>query len=303
MFFKKKPTYIIYSWPYSEEVGGFVALHNLCNHLRKVGREAYIWPAGLPTPSTADSKNWLSLPFNRRKPLNVNFRLNQNFDTSVAALEDLKNSIVIYPEVVAGNPLNAKRIVRWFLNKPGLLTGEIKFTENELCFYYQEAFDDPTLNPNSNNKLQLITVLDDVFKQTKPIEGRRGTCYILRKGKDRAPQADELDGPTIDNRSHQEIAEIFNNHEYCVSYDTHTMYSFYAAMCGCKTVIVPEPGVTKSEWQPIIELTYGRAYGHSDLEWAMQTRELMIEHYQHIQSENLKSVSDFALKCEQHFKI
>lgn len=303
MLFKKKPNYIIYSWPYSEEVGGFVALHNLCDHLRKAGRKAFIWPAGLPPPITDDSNNWISLPFSKRKPLNVKFRLNNFFDTSIAAPEDLNNSIVIYPEVVPGNPLNAKRIVRWFLNKPGRLTGEIRFTDNELCFYFQEAFNDSTLNPDPSNKLQLITILNDVFKQTKPTEGRRGTCYILRKGKDRAPPAEELNGPIIDNRSHQEIAKIFNDHEYCVSYDTHTMYSFYAAMCGCKSIIEPVPGLQKSEWQPTVELTYGRAYGHSDLEWAIQTRDLMIEHYQNIQSENLRSVSNFALKCEQHFSV
>lgn len=301
MLFKKKPTYIIYSWPYSEEVGGFIALHSLCDQLRKAGRKAYIWPAGIPAPETTQRFKISTLPFKRRTPLNVVFRLNESFDTSVAAPEDLDNSIVIYPEVVSGNPLNAKNIVRWFLNKPGRLTGQVSFTKDELSFYYQEAFDDPSLNPDPSNKLQLVTLLDNVFRQTKPTDGRSGTCYILRKGRDRAPSADKLDGPVIDNRSHQEIAEIFNNHEFCVSYDLHTMYSVYAAMCGCKSIIEPDPTMKKSEWQPITELTYGVAYGREDLEWALKTKGLMIEHHTQIQEENLRSVCNFAMKCERHF--
>jgi len=43
---------------------------------------------------------------------------------TVAAHPDLfDRSIVIYPEVVAGNPLRARNVVRYLLNKPGLLTG------------------------------------------------------------------------------------------------------------------------------------------------------------------------------------
>lgn len=303
MFFKKKPTYIIYSWPYSEEVGGFIALHSLCDQLRKAGRKAYIWPAGLTlSPQFRLKRAWLQALNGHRSPLNVQFRLNPTFDTSVAAPEDLSDAIVVYPEVVAGNPLNAKKIVRWLLNKPGRLTGNIQYTDDELYFFYQEAFNDPDLNPHPENKLQIVTIFEDTFRQTKPLEGRSGTCYILRKGKNRAPDAHKLDGPVIDNLPHQKIAEIFNNHEYCVSYDMHTMYSVYAAMCGCKSIVQPEPGLPKNEWQPSVELTYGIAYGHDDLEWAKKTKGLMTEYHHQIQATNLKSVEAFANKCEAHFK-
>lgn len=278
-----------------------MALHFLCDQLRRIGRDAYIWPAGVPAVRPNEAAFTLPSDPPQRIPLNVSFRQNPAFDTALAAPEDLAKAIVVYPEVIFGNPLNSDRVVRWFLNKPGLLTGHARFSENDLFFYYQEAFDDPTINPHRGNKLQVITILDSIFKQVLPTSGRSGTCYILRKGKDRAPQPNELDGPVIDGRSHEEIADIFNRHEYCVSFDTRTMYSVYAAMCGCKSIIVPEFGIEKHVWQPVTELTYGVAYGFDDLEWASDTKQLMIEYYQKIQSENLGSVEFFSQVCERAF--
>lgn len=303
MFFKKEPTYIIYSWPYSDEVGGFIALHSLCDSLRKSGYDAYIWPAGLPVTATNPSANWIPSCIKRRKPPNIAFRTNPRFDTPLACPTDLQDAIVIYPEVIEGNPLNANRVVRWLLNKPGRLTGKVNYTGDEIFFFFQEAFNDPSLNPNPSNKLQLFTLLDDIYQQTEPAEGRNGTCYIIRKGKDRAPTIATLDGPVIDNLTHKEIAAIFNKHEYCVSYDMYTMYSVYAAMCGCKSIIQPDPKISKQEWQPSIELTYGLAYGHSDLEWSERTRGEMLEHYRQVESDNIKSVKEFTKKCAMHFEL
>lgn len=299
-----KPVYIIYSWGYSEETGGILALHKLCDVMRKSGKEAYIWPAYEPVPKrwTVVSWYWHQLRKRIKKIPRIAFPANPHYDTPVAPIWKLKNAIAVYPEVVPGNPLHAKHIVRWFLNKPGRLTGQTHYGPNELYFYYQDAFDDPTINPNPDNKLLVITVMNHIYKQTN-FGPRTGTCYILRKGKDRAPAPQRLGGIVIDGRPHEEIASIFNQSEYCISYDSYTMLSAYATMCGCKSIIVPTPGVDRAQWQPVEELTYGLAYGEADVERATQTRDKMIANFATMEAENLKSVATFTQKCEKFFAI
>ena len=45
---------------------------------------------------------------------------------------DLSDLIVIYPEIVFGNPLGAKNVVRWFLHNPGFFSGKIYYGQNTL---------------------------------------------------------------------------------------------------------------------------------------------------------------------------
>lgn len=296
----KKPTFIIFTWAYSEDSGGVIALHNLCHLLRKCDYDAYIWPASEPAPAS-DPRPFLSKLLNKRHPLDVGFNRSPQFDTPLAAPSDLKDAIVIYPEVVAGNPLNASKVVRWFLNKPGRLTGNVHYSDNEYCFFYQEAFNDETINPNKDNKLYITAVFDEVFKTKTPLHERSGTCYILRKGRDRAPVPAELYGPIIDHLPHEEVASIFNKHEYCVSYDLYTMYSAYAVMCGCKSIVIPQDGLPKEVWQPTTELSYGIAYGMDDLAWAEATKDKLIDYYKSTQINNASTVKEFAEKCIKHF--
>ncbi len=212
----------------------------------------------------------------------------------------LRRAIVVYPEVTSGNPLQSTRVVRWFLNKPGRLTGEISYGNGELYFYYQPAFDDPELNPHPDNSLFVLTVMEDVYRQTNFGE-RKGTCYILRKGRHRVSEPAALDGVVIDGKGHEEIARIFNESECCISYDPYTMYSTYASMAGCRSIVVPEPGVSKAQWQPVEELTYGIAYGVDDVAFAERTRPLMLSHLEKSEADNLRLVAVFAEKCERFF--
>src|SRR5262249_36529611 len=45
-----------------------------------------------------------------------------------------EDAVVIYPEVISGNPLRATRVVRWALNYPGKLAGDTYYDQNEMAF-------------------------------------------------------------------------------------------------------------------------------------------------------------------------
>ena len=96
----KDTKFIIYAPPFDENSGGNVLLHRLCDLLNKEGESAYIRLWDMPQPN--------------------NSGIYGSFNTPLAKISDLSdNTIVVYPEVVSGNPLMAKNVVRWLLYHPG----------------------------------------------------------------------------------------------------------------------------------------------------------------------------------------
>jgi hypothetical protein len=49
----------------------------------------------------------------------------------------------------------------------------------------------------------------------------------------------------IKGQTHTELLEIFNQYETFVSYDTLTFINIMAALCGCISIVVPMPNMSK----------------------------------------------------------
>lgn len=293
--------FVIYSPQFNEDIGGSIALHRLCDLLNRNGEKAFLWPFDKPA-------------FNIKRPVSSAYKILrywanrgdkkyarlEKLDAPIAGYSTLHNAIIIYPEIVDHNPLFAKRIVRWFLHKPGFHTSTVNYGEGELYFYYQQAFNDERINPYKANRLHVLLVRDDIY-QYKNTGSRKGSCYILRKGKGRPLQHDLKDSIPIDGLPHNEIAEIFNSVKYCISYDLYTMYSTYAAMCGCISIVIPEPGLSKEQWRPSEESRYGIAYGFDDIENAIKTQKYVLPYQKSQERKANKSVMQFIRKCDDFF--
>jgi hypothetical protein len=293
--------FVIFAGSFDENIGGVVALHRLCDLLNREGCAAVLWPEKRPAfdPSHPLSSGWrVFRHFRRRK--NRLFATWPGFDTPPARQSDLRNAIVVYPEVVDGNPLNATRVVRWLLHKPGFHTGRSRYGPGDRFFFYQKAFDDPTVNPHGDNLLKTVFVRDDVYRRVNFGE-RRGTCYILRKGKGRRIVHDLTDSVLVDDLSHAALAEVFNRVQTCISYDSYTMYSMFAALCGCVSVVVPEEGVGKEQWYPDPRDRYGLAYGFDDVDHAVRTQPLLLPRLKEQESLANESVRSFIARCGEYF--
>ena len=224
----------------------------------------------------------------------------EGFETPVATPRDLEGAIVIYPEIVNGNPLRARHVVRWLLHSPGFHTGQYKYGKGDRFFFYQKAFDDTALNPDNDNLLKTVFVRDDIYQQ-RNFGSRNGSCYFLRKGKDRQIVHPLEDSILVDGLTHRELAEVFDRVDRCISYDPYTMYSHFAALCGCDSIVVPVDGVSKEEWYPDPADRYGLAYGFDDVGEARRTRPLLLPHMKRQESEANDSVGAFIAKCERYF--
>lgn len=301
----KKVKYVIYAYGFDENVGGVIVLHQLCHLLNQYGEDAYLWP-GSRADKFIGRAFWFIVSTVYElimKLLGNKFKTNDRFRTPITSkniLRKLDGVIVVYPEIISGNPLRAKNVVRWFLNKPGVLTGEVNYGTNEMYFYYGKQFNDDSVNGGANRQLKTIYIRDDIYRQYNKGE-RHGSCYIIRKGDGKKISHDVSDSILIDGMSHEEIAKVFNEVKYCISYDPHTMLSKYAAICGCISIVIPDDGVPKESWRPNEEDRYGIAYGFEDLEWAIQTQNMVLENFRSQEQRMLQQVQEFANVTKKYF--
>ena len=189
-----------------------------------------------------------------------------------------KDTIVVYPEIVYGNFLGAKNVVRWLLYHYNWTYDTNAYGNDDLFICYREVFNVWCLNPDGY-EVNIRHFDSDLYRQYNWSE-RKGNCYIIRKGAKRSDLPTSFDGPIIDGLKESEIVEIFNKYKYCYCYDMQTFYVRIAAACGCIPIPVPEPGKTKDDYRSENERnTPGIAWGDSqeEIEYAIKTRDDLLK--------------------------
>jgi hypothetical protein len=285
---------LIYTPSFDENSGGSIVLHRLC-HLINQYTEHKSFLVKMD-PSTCGRFSFIKVLSKIKWNLYSQFKFitNTHWNTPIWNKKDIPNEcIVIYPEVVSGNPLHARNIVRWLLHQPGFHNGVINFSTNELYFKFNSAIDDFNNegSTTSVNELKVIYYPIDIYNINGEQHNRNiDVCYLVRKGGNKPPVHD-IDAIQIDGLSHKEIAEIFNKSKKFICYDDYTAYSIFAVLCGCKSYVVPEAGKSIVEWYPDESDRYGISYGF-DLEqelWAESTSHKVLEH---IAAEHEKSTQN-----------
>jgi hypothetical protein len=209
--------------------------------------------------------------------------------------------IAVYPEIVHGNPLGADYIARWLLYRPGFHAPKARFTQNEVVFFYQRAFLPEGQDVPEDHLLQLHWIRKDVYRDFG-LNDRHGTCRMVRKGRDTFDPAMAAEDrfEILDKLSHEEIAQAFNQCEVFVCHDPYTFYLYYAALCGCVPMVVPQPGLDAKTWRDGYELPFGVAYGAEELDWAKATRAELLAEIDALQERELEMVKTFVRKLEAH---
>jgi hypothetical protein len=288
------PTYVICAPIYSQSNGGALFLHALADRLNAMGQTAVISP--MPRLRRAPWRTRIKRALSRPQP----FRLSGAPGTRLARRSDLRGDpIVVYPEVVLGNPLNARNVVRWLLYKPGL-RNPYRFGPGETFFAASEACDLPAITGGAP-RLFLWQRNPAYVDHGRP--DRKGACFLVRKG-DAKPRIPETsDAIPIDGLSHDEVAEVFNRCETFYSYDEATMYSVYAALCGCLSIVVPGRFASHDDYvaqRPIAR--YGVSYGFDHLDHAGHTRDLVAGNLAALEAEGEATLQDFVRRTTTAFE-
>ncbi|QKD70346.1 WavQ [Proteus terrae] len=306
--------YYIYAPSYDENSGGCIALHRLCHIINSIdGHQAFLVPRVIEKLEVTNFRTFVSdlkniLKFYLKKITNEKYITNQNWNTPVITkrkIKDLQSSIVVYPEVTYGNPLNGKNIVRWFLHQPGYLTKRVNFGIGELHYKFNSAIKDFTHCLSQQSKLELKIIyypleyynLDDVDK-------KYGCCHTIRKGKHKT-KVHPTKSVLIDGLSHKEISHIFKRSKRFISYDDYTAYSLFAVLCGCESIVVPNDNMTKEQWYPSETDRYGIAYGfsESEIKFANKTRSKVLEHILNEHKKTFDIAKKFTEETQNFFFI
>lgn len=217
-------------------------------------------------PKEIQSTEPLPIIFN---PNRFSLQINPSLNTpcleiqSAHEIADNDEYVVIYPEVVTGNPLKAKNVVRWLLHTPGFHTNQINYGPNEL--YFRFSVETPYFShPGSTTSDQFLTVVHfptEIYNMDGASQERQGSAYCIRKGAGKEIVHDLNDSICIDGKNHEEIAEIFKRVKTFYCYDTRTAYYYFASLCGCETIVIPDEGVSEEEWLPQPASRVGIRYG------------------------------------------
>jgi hypothetical protein len=172
-----------------------------------------------------------------------NIKYKNPFCNDFAQFDDITDdTIVIYPEIVSGNPLNAKRVVRWILLELGIempLDHYKKWNKTDLIYHW-EKIDKQLACPFFNN----------IFTN-KNQNNRNKTCYLVKKGPIIHKKINYIhpnNSICIDNLSLSQISNIFNECKYFYTYDPNSAYVIYSAVCGCIPIICKIDGVNEDEY-------------------------------------------------------
>lgn len=300
---------LIFAPIYNENIGGVIMLHKFSDLLNRFGVSSFIFPYFDNTYENLKEPSKYNKEYLQEKLLKAksSFKINSTFSTSlledVTLLDDLNKWAVVYPEVVSGNPLGAKNVIRWFLHYPGFHTGITNYGDKELYFKVSSEMQDFHYKNSKTSNIILkflhypleLYNLDNVSKQ------RKGTAYCLHKGKDKEIQHDLSDSILIDGKSHKEIAEIFKAVEMFISYDAHTSYIAFAVLCGCKTVVIKDNEDNEKVWRRDLENKYGIVYGLENRDKAKANSFVLLNDILCEASSYEKLIQDFSKEVHEFF--
>jgi hypothetical protein len=233
--------YVIYAGSYVASSAGIECLHRLCGELNALGFPAFVTGGDVEAP---------------------------HFDAPMIDLERAESLCAdgfcaVYPETIGGNPFGATNVVRWVLNRPGLLGGDPVYAESEQVYTYSEVFS-PYIENRIAGKLYMPTIDERLFFCRDSDLTKRGLeCYYVGKSqwKDGVVRSADACEITRENPRKSEIGKLFRAARVLYCFDNSTILIYEALFCGCPVVVVPDGTHTKADFERLELGTTGISWG------------------------------------------
>jgi hypothetical protein len=279
--------FLIYSFNYDWKSGGNQVLHDLGKILSQ-DYTTYVFG----TTTVFDSKA-ICVNIDKAKEI---------------AIED--NVITIYPEVISGNPFNAKNVVRYVLYYPGWHAGDKQYSNNELIITYNNEY----VKDTKYNNAFVLTVLNPKLNIMRNHNKKRNKIGLLvRKCKDFDYKMNllnqykhllKLPVISIDDEINKctdlrNLSKIYNTISLFISFDPHTYHSTMAALCGCTSVVIPSKEISSEEFYNVQK--YGVAYGFEKIDFSKLTYSKMINDLKQMEQNTFTQCANFVKIIQNHF--
>ena len=158
-------------------------------------------------------------------------------------------SIVVYPEIISGNPLAAGKVVRWVLNNPGLLGGDSFYAQDEMVFVFNRArlpvVSGAVGEPLGPNRVLFIGLVDPTFIYPDATVAKTIDCCYTHKGNALRERLQFANQPKLQpieevTPTMASLGEVLRRARTLYSYDHASNVLKEAAISGCEVLVLHE---------------------------------------------------------------
>ena len=220
--------FVIVAPPYHAKSAGIVVMHELCDSLNRLGHTA--------TSILTINSNGFTNP-NEKRFFEPEL-LRHEIDTDNEFNTFIEDGIVIYPEIITGNPLGGKRIVRYLLNKEGAIGGNsMEASEKDFILSFSKSFQDDA------NAYLIKLSENSIFncENSKPTADRTLDLTYIGKGNNYDQcfvVKNTLEITRLWPQSRQELAILFKQTRFFYTWDAISQTNIDALFCGAAPVFL-----------------------------------------------------------------
>lgn len=237
------PEFIVVTPPYFKGSAGNTLMHDLCHQLCVNGYKAHI----IFVNTLADP--WVYFYEKSSQGYNPDLLhteiADENHTEQIQRV--IKSGIVIYPELITGNPLKANNVVRYFLNFDGAISGsKSEYDESDYIITFSKIFKEdyndllckPITNPSFNSD------------GCRPYAERTLDITYIGKG---ASFCDcyVIDGSVEITRTwpqtKAELATLLKQTRYFYSWDNISSTNLDALLCGAAVVLLQDVQINRNQ--------------------------------------------------------
>lgn len=279
-----KDRYTIYvnAPPYDERSGGARSLFLLCHYLNSTGFRARML-----------CKHPTTVPEHLLAPITSD-------EGGARIAEPDSEAVVVYPEIISGNRLGGRHVIRYLLNRPGIITPDRTGSYGRDDFII--TFDKNHV-PEGRQYFDLfMPLVDRRHYHLGSGSGTREGFVVCSK---RAPEQPivlpkwatplTLVVPS-QPRTHAQLGNLYRSSRALIAYERSSVI-YEALSCGCPVIGISSTVFNKDTYQARFGGA-GMTWGFDEAELARATAEVgrFVEVYQQIESDFPRRVEDVFLQ-------
>lgn len=226
---------------------GILSLIVLCSEFRKRGLQACICPLDIgeefeimPLTKIFSDKKYFEHILIADSIKKLSDLLNRYDIYYVEKCDiDEQSDIVLYPEVYSGNPLKAKKIIRYFGNSDGILTGnKVSTLDDYFCLAHSR------LTHPSPDHILFFSAINPVFFQNEYIPTKDRLLDLTYVGKgdiysESTPAfPNSLEITRLWPNKKDQLSYILRQTRFMYTYDNFTNLNVEAVVCGAIPVFL-----------------------------------------------------------------